>query len=100
MGLPGKDRTDERLSGGIEEHGMSGLPDTNLIDHAEEGIEPVGGFNGSDHGVVTVIEDGHRDVDGFLRRPERAILRRNHPAEVHVVGATRADRFPPGLIAE
>lgn len=85
MRLPGQNGTDQGLAGCIEQHRMAGLPDPDLIDHREERIEPIGGFDCPDHRMLPVIENRHGDVDGFFRRPERAFMRRNQPADIDLL---------------
>lgn len=85
MRTPRKDGTDERLTGGIEQHGMAGLPDTDFFDHRKEGIESVGRLDGADDRMLVVVQDGDRDIDGFFRRAEGSFLPGDQPADIDPV---------------
>ena len=66
MRLPRQYGADQGISCGIEQHGMTGLSDTDFLDHGKEGIESVGGFDCSNDHSLPVIKNRHCDIDRFF----------------------------------
>src|SRR5919112_3511292 len=92
---PWEHRTDQRLSGRIEQHGVARLSDTDLLDHGKESVETIGGFNGADDRPLMIVENGHGDIDGLFRGPERSVLTGNQITDEHMAGLFLPNLLPP-----